>query len=48
MLALAAVVPIPIPDNDFDPTGDGAYVSARWPGDTHAFAATVSVKLPGG
>jgi putative intracellular protease/amidase len=27
---------------------DGAYVSARWPGDTHTFAATVSAKLPGG
>ena len=27
---------------------DGNYVSARWPGDTHTFAATVSAKLPGG
>jgi putative intracellular protease/amidase len=27
---------------------DGAYVSARWPGDTHTFAATVSARLPGG
>jgi putative intracellular protease/amidase len=27
---------------------DGDYVSARWPGDTHTFAATVSAKLPGG
>lgn len=26
---------------------DGTYVSARWPGDTHTFAATVSAKLPG-
>jgi len=25
---------------------DGGYVSARWPGDTHTFAATVSAKLP--
>lgn len=24
---------------------DGGYVSARWPGDTHTFAATVSAKL---
>ncbi len=24
---------------------DGAYISARWPGDTHTFAATVSAKL---
>jgi hypothetical protein len=24
---------------------DGAYVSARWPGDAHTFAATVSEKL---
>jgi hypothetical protein len=24
---------------------DGKYVSARWPGDTHTFAATVSAKL---
>lgn len=24
---------------------DGSYISARWPGDTHAFAATVSAKL---
>jgi putative intracellular protease/amidase len=28
--------------------GGGGYVSARWPGDTHTFAATVSAKLPGG
>jgi hypothetical protein len=27
---------------------DGVYVSARWPGDTHTFAATVSAKLLGG
>ena len=27
---------------------DGGYVSARWPGDTHTFAATVSAKLLGG
>ena len=27
---------------------DGDYVSARWPGDTHTFAATVSAKLGGG
>jgi putative intracellular protease/amidase len=27
---------------------DGRYVSARWPGDTHTFAATVSEKLLGG
>jgi putative intracellular protease/amidase len=27
---------------------DGDYVSARWPGDTHTFAATVSAKLAGG
>jgi putative intracellular protease/amidase len=27
---------------------DGDYVSARWPGDTHTFAATVSAKLLGG
>lgn len=27
---------------------DGRYVSARWPGDTHTFAATVSAKLAGG
>jgi putative intracellular protease/amidase len=27
---------------------DGNYVSARWPGDTHTFAATVSAKLAGG
>jgi putative intracellular protease/amidase len=27
---------------------DGQYVSARWPGDTHTFAATVSAKLSGG
>jgi putative intracellular protease/amidase len=27
---------------------DGRYVSARWPGDTHTFAATVSAKLLGG
>ena len=27
---------------------DGTYVSARWPGDTHTFAATVSAKLLGG
>jgi putative intracellular protease/amidase len=27
---------------------DGSYVSARWPGDTHTFAAVVSTKLPGG
>jgi putative intracellular protease/amidase len=26
---------------------DGGYVSARWPGDTHTFAATVSAKLLG-
>jgi putative intracellular protease/amidase len=26
---------------------DGNYVSARWPGDTHTFAATVSAELPG-
>ncbi len=26
---------------------DGRYVSARWPGDTHTFAATVSAKLAG-
>jgi hypothetical protein len=26
---------------------DGDYVSARWPGDTHTFAATVSAKLGG-
>ena len=26
---------------------DGRYVSARWPGDTHTFAATVSAKLSG-
>jgi len=26
---------------------DGEYVSARWPGDTHTFAATVSAKLLG-
>lgn len=25
---------------------DGNYVSARWPGDTHTFAATLSQKLP--
>ena len=25
---------------------DGKYVSARWPGDTHTFAATVANKLP--
>jgi hypothetical protein len=24
---------------------DGNYVSARWPGDTHTFAAVVSQKL---
>jgi putative intracellular protease/amidase len=27
---------------------DGGYVSARWPGDTHTFAATVSAKLARG
>jgi putative intracellular protease/amidase len=27
---------------------DGDYVSARWPGDAHTFAATVSAKLLGG
>jgi hypothetical protein len=26
---------------------DGDYVSARWPGDAHTFAATVSAKLHG-
>lgn len=26
---------------------DGRYVSARWPGDAHTFAVTVSAKLPG-
>jgi hypothetical protein len=48
MLALVAVVLIPIRDNDFDPTGDATYVSARWRGDTHMFAAIGSAKLPGG
>ncbi len=24
---------------------DGTYVSARWPGDTHTFAATVATRL---
>ena len=26
-------------------TDDGTYVSARWPGDTHTFAKTLSDKL---
>ena len=26
---------------------DGSYISARWPGDTHTFAATVSARLLG-
>jgi hypothetical protein len=42
-----ATLLMPLPDSDFDPltVRDGEYLSARWPGDAHRFAAEFAAMI---